>query len=369
MRRLKNKLAIVSSLILLLVTFTGPKTKAQDVLVSYQDFYDDLSSYGQWVNDPQYGNVWIPNEDGDFRPYYTNGYWAMTDDGNTWMSDDPWGWICYHYGRWIYDPYYGWVWIPGYDWAPSWVSWRYGDGYCGWAPLDPDASMGDNYNCPNNWWVFVPPQYMYQTDFYKHWKGPHNNLGYIHKTSPMNNAYVVNGTSVHYNFGPKPDVIQRDTHIPIQIYHLTQSDKPGVPSINGNNLNLYRPSVSKATVTIARPAYTIPVPRSIINPHVAATVSVAHQQHISGQQGQRQSKGNSPNINRQRLSQRSSHKNSNQQQNKSQFRNRSTQRQSWSQSQNRSIQQQSRPQTFQQYHPQPMPITPRAAQVTRGARR
>jgi len=139
MTRSLSKLISVSLLSLLFIANTGQRAIAQDVTVSYQTFYDNLAPYGQWVNDPQYGNVWVPNEGGDFRPYGTRGHWVMTDYGNTWVSDDPWGWACYHYGRWTYDPYYGWIWIPGYEWAPAWVSWRYGGGYCGWITPSPAA--------------------------------------------------------------------------------------------------------------------------------------------------------------------------------------------------------------------------------------
>ena len=126
----------------MLVCFSGNKVQAQDVSVSYQTFYDELAPYGQWVNDPEYGNVWVPNEGGDFRPYGNRGHWVMTEYGNTWVSEDPWGWACYHYGRWTYNPYYGWIWVPGYEWAPAWVSWRFGGGYCGWAPLAPGYAVG-----------------------------------------------------------------------------------------------------------------------------------------------------------------------------------------------------------------------------------
>ena len=30
-------------------------------------------------------------------------------------------------------------WVPGYEWGPAWVSWRFGGGYVGWAPLPPRA--------------------------------------------------------------------------------------------------------------------------------------------------------------------------------------------------------------------------------------
>src|SRR5687768_2542773 len=88
---------------------------------SYQEFYDDLSPYGQWINDPQYGYVWVPDAGDDFRPYFSNGYWANTDYGNTWVSNYRWGWAPFHYGRWTYSNFYGWTWIPGNVWGPAWV--------------------------------------------------------------------------------------------------------------------------------------------------------------------------------------------------------------------------------------------------------
>jgi hypothetical protein len=98
------------------------------------DFYDDLSPYGQWVQTPEYGRVWIPDAGPDFQPYASNGHWVMTEYGNTWVSDYAWGWAPFHYGRWYQDRYRGWAWIPGRDWGPAWVSWRSGGGYYGWAP-------------------------------------------------------------------------------------------------------------------------------------------------------------------------------------------------------------------------------------------
>src|SRR5436309_1057171 len=79
---------------------------------SYQNFYDDLAPYGQWIDYPQYGSVWIPDVTPDFQPYATNGHWIVTEYGNTWVSDYPWGWAAFHYGRWFYDNSFGWAWVP-----------------------------------------------------------------------------------------------------------------------------------------------------------------------------------------------------------------------------------------------------------------
>src|SRR6185312_1206977 len=124
---------------------------------SVQTFYDALSPYGQWVNMPNYGYVWIPNAGVGFVPYSNYGHWVYTDYGWTWVSDYSWGWAPFHYGRWSYDPYYGWYWIPDVYWGPAWVAWRHCDGYYGWAPLGPGMNIGvgyySDYGIPAGWWM------------------------------------------------------------------------------------------------------------------------------------------------------------------------------------------------------------------------
>src|SRR4051794_36969412 len=98
--------------------------KAQSAAcVSYQVFYDNLSPYGKWIQDGTYGYVWIPTVQQGLRPYFSNGYWVMTEYGTTWVSTYPWGWAPFHYGRWTHDDFYGWLWVPGPEWGPSWVVW------------------------------------------------------------------------------------------------------------------------------------------------------------------------------------------------------------------------------------------------------
>ncbi|HMU38143.1 MAG TPA: hypothetical protein PKE31_03950 [Pseudomonadota bacterium] len=107
---------------------------------AFDDFRDALSPYGQWVQTPQYGQVWVPSSDAvgqDFTPYYTGGRWNYTDYGWTWVSEYNWGWAPFHYGRWLVLPGFGWSWVPGRIWGPAWVHWRTGGGYVGWTPLPP----------------------------------------------------------------------------------------------------------------------------------------------------------------------------------------------------------------------------------------
>jgi hypothetical protein len=257
----------ISLLSLLLIANTGQKARAQDVEVSFQTFYDNLSPYGEWVSDPEYGDVWVPNEAGNFRPYGSRGHWVMTDVGNTWVSDDPWGWACYHYGRWTYDAYYGWVWIPGYEWAPAWVTWRYGGGYSGWAPLGPNVSL--SYNAPESWWIFVQPQYMYRPDCIHYWRGPQYNRQCIRQTAFVDNYYTDNRSHAQYNYGPRREAVERYTHQPVQVYRLAPANRAGRTTVSGQQVNVFRPEINRNSVREARPANEVRAPHPIGAPQQA----------------------------------------------------------------------------------------------------
>ncbi len=121
-----------------------PVRRAQAEEVSFDVFYKNLADDGDWYNTPEYGYVWQPSiayKNDKWRPY-TDGYWAQTDDGWTWVSYENFGWATYHYGRWTRLKDVGWAWVPGYDWGPGWVSWRTSDDYVGWAPLPPKVERG-----------------------------------------------------------------------------------------------------------------------------------------------------------------------------------------------------------------------------------
>jgi hypothetical protein len=108
----------------------------------YAPFYDALSPYGAWADVEGYGPCWQPTVgviNPSWQPYFDSGYWVYTDCGWYWLSDYSWGWAPFHYGRWFHHKHLGWCWAPGTVWGPSWVSWRYNDGFCGWAPLPPGA--------------------------------------------------------------------------------------------------------------------------------------------------------------------------------------------------------------------------------------
>ncbi|MFM1770027.1 MAG: hypothetical protein RJA22_2556 [Verrucomicrobiota bacterium] len=115
---------------------------AETRTVSYSYFYSSLAPYGAWVDVPGYGSCWRPTVavyQPAWRPYCDGGRWLWSDRGWYWYSTYSWGWAPFHYGRWCQPTGLGWVWVPDTHWGPSWVSWRYSSGHCGWAPLPPAA--------------------------------------------------------------------------------------------------------------------------------------------------------------------------------------------------------------------------------------
>ncbi len=241
-----------------LVVALPHKTRAQEGgQISFQTFYDELQPYGTWIDDPNYGNVWIPDVGTDFRPYGSAGHWVLTDYGNTWVSDYDWGWAPFHYGRWRYDDYYGWEWIPGYEWGPAWVNWRTGGGFYGWAPLSPGININigfGSYNPPENYWVFAPQAYINNPRIFNYYAPRTRVNTYIRQTTIINNVYVNNNT--RYVAGPRREDIARVTHNNnVNVYHINNVYKPGATNITNNTVNIYRPAVNHGAD--ARPARVV----------------------------------------------------------------------------------------------------------------
>lgn len=151
-----------------------PPPEPAEVTVNY--FYSSLAPYGTWVDVEGYGRCWRPTTvvyNSGWQPYCDRGHWVFSDCGWYWVSDYSWG-VTFHYGRWFHNPRLGWCWWPDTAWAPSWVTWRYSNDYCGWAPLPPFAvyrpgvgfvyhgsgvSIGFDFGLPVNCFTFVPTRY------------------------------------------------------------------------------------------------------------------------------------------------------------------------------------------------------------------
>ncbi|MGH2647771.1 MAG: DUF6600 domain-containing protein [Ginsengibacter sp.] len=217
--------------------------------ITYQQFYDDLSPYGNWVNYQDYGYVWVPDEAG-FRPYYNNGHWIYTNYGWTWVSDYNWGWAPFHYGRWLYDDDYGWMWIPGYEWAPAWVSWRNSPDYYGWAPLGPGININISIGSqiPYNYWAFVPHRYINSPRINNYYVDRQKNITIINNTTIINNVRTTDRKTV-YVAGPPATDVEQTTRQKIRQVKLVNRTSPGNTQVTGNSVSIYRPPVKETPQT------------------------------------------------------------------------------------------------------------------------
>jgi len=286
MKALFKSFAILA---LLALSFAPGVVRAQDddQGVSFQAFYDQLGAQGTWVQTDDYGYVFQPTiQDPNWAPY-TDGHWVYTDIGWTWVSDEPWGWATYHYGRWANIDGTGWVWVPGYRWAPAWVSWRYGGGYCGWAPLPPETFVGAEYGGPRigvgfhfgsdvdvsfhigaGFYSFVRVGDIGEPNYRGHFIDRRTNYTIINHTTNITNINV-NKTVINNNYGaagtagsfhgvasggpPLAEVNAQAAH-PVQTVSLTASNEPGKSTLEGNSLAVYAPHVNPATSHEAKPS-------------------------------------------------------------------------------------------------------------------
>jgi Family of unknown function (DUF6600) len=252
-----------------------PQARGADVSIDF--IYDNLSG-GNWIDVEGYGYGWQPEvvvRDPNWRPY-SDGYWAYTDYGWTWISYEDFGWATYHYGRWANLADYGWVWLPGtdLDWGPAWVSWRTGGDYIGWAPLPPrgpgvvyDAQpIGVNVDVafdigPENY-NFCDVRFIGEPVLRDRIIPPVQNITYITNTVNVTNIYVQN--NIVYNYGPDYAVVNRYSSRPIQRLaiereapaNLTAAVKSGtLTKVQGNKLLVAAPQkLAKASATAKPPA-------------------------------------------------------------------------------------------------------------------
>ena len=136
----------------------------------YADYETELADNGSWVDEPEYGSVWVPRGVySDWRPY-SNGRWVWYPIlGWTWVSYDSWGWCTHHYGRWGWGNDLGWYWIPRdhWGWGPAWVNWWNDDYYVGW--------------CPLSYWGY--PAVIYNNRFYgRYGRGEYYNYSHFART-------------------------------------------------------------------------------------------------------------------------------------------------------------------------------------------
>lgn len=227
------------------VTATAPDTAPPPTQVTVNYFYDTLTPYGSWVTVDGYGRCWRPTTavyDAGWHPYCDHGHWVYTDCGWYWDSDYSWG-ATFHYGRWFQHPHWGWCWYPDTVWAPSWVTWRSGGDYCGWAPLPPFAvyqpgigfyyhgasvSVGFNFGLAANCFVFLSPSHFCDYHPRSYCVAPTHVTQIYNQTTVINNYNVHNTTII--NHGIPVDHISTAAHHsiePVQISSLPNAGQHG----------------------------------------------------------------------------------------------------------------------------------------------
>jgi len=234
---------------------TAERATSHGGVASVTVFYDALAPYGEWVFLGEYGRVWRPSiavVGAGFRPYGPGGYWVHTAYGWSFETEWSWGWAPFHYGRWYLDPGYGWVWIPDTIWAPAWVTWRYGGGYVGWAPLPP-ASARLAVETYHPYWCFVATEHFVLPDHYHHAVPVQNYHAAFSATAPVTQQGTYGGSN--WNSGPPPGQVSQEIGRPI---HTAEVAPPpgGVPQPHqllghGAPANRVQPSPPTAAETAA----------------------------------------------------------------------------------------------------------------------
>src|SRR5439155_23110527 len=119
---------------------------------------------------------------------------------------------------------YGWVWVPDTTWGPSWVDWRFGGGYVGWAPLPPYGVnvVFDSYS-PH--WCFVEAPFFTRPHVWSY-AVPFERVHYAYSVSAPIRTQVTYGRARWYS-GPAPTHIATAVGRPIAPVHVAPP-RPGV---------------------------------------------------------------------------------------------------------------------------------------------
>lgn len=261
-----------------LLLVDGRSTARAEVTVEF--FYDTLTPYGSWTEVGNYGYCWQPRvaaSNVSWRPY-SDGYWAYTDVGWTWISYEDFGWATYHYGRWVRLRDRGWFWVPGHEWGPAWVSWRFGGNYVGWAPLPMRESGGEvvyegrpvygevdvDYDIGPQYYNFIDVRYIGEPLLRERIFEPSQNVVYIERTVNVTN--ITYNNSQIYNYGPDYNVVSTYSTRPIQRLTVQRETNAQLTSGATQQTNLTQVRGDKLVVSapqrVARPSASA-APRTV----------------------------------------------------------------------------------------------------------
>ena len=280
----------------------GPSGRAS---VDLGFFYDDLASYGNWIERPSYGWVWTPRAvASSWRPYQ-NGHWAATDAGWVWVTDEPYGWATYHYGRWYEDSELGWSWVPGDTWGPSWVSFQEGNDYVGWAPLPPGVNVGVGFSGGGYAYGIAPAAYLFvpERDFLAPRLGGYylgrDRVDLVYGQTRNCTNYRFQGGRV-FNQGVPIDRIQRFGRVPrYQLADVAANFRQRGGRIEGNRLAMFRPQIQR-TARLVPPNQRPAARRAVVS---AAQFRAAHGNRVAVVRQENRVAAQAPGRHQQRIAQ------------------------------------------------------------------
>jgi hypothetical protein len=218
--------------------------------------YAELSAYGDWQQNPQYGEVWYPKQvPADWAPYH-DGRWVWVPPwGWTWVDQQPWGFAPFHYGRWAYVGS-RWGWVPGQYvarpvYAPALVAFvGFGGGGAG---IGVRAAAGP----PVGWFPLAPGEV--------YWPSYTRNINYIRNVN-VTNVRNINTIVVRNDGNPPPRVVNQNfanrrfaTVVPRRVF--ANADRVAPAAIHVPETELRRARVT------TRPPVTPVVARTAPGPH------------------------------------------------------------------------------------------------------
>ena len=159
--------------------------------------------------------------------------------------------------------------MPGYTWGPAWVSWRYGDGYAGWAPLPPDSLIGTDYSNGDTdvgdgfhiggdadsyydigpeWYIFLPVAYFGSYDYRPYYVSRSDNFRLVHGTTNVTNLNIdrhqANGSFGGVSLaGPSLLQVNAQSQTPVPRVNLAFTNRTGGGAVDGSSLSIFAPRV------------------------------------------------------------------------------------------------------------------------------
>jgi len=159
----------------------------------------------------------------------------------------------------LYDASRGWLWVPGGEWASAWVSWRYGDGYIGWAPIPPVIGWSDGAGLipsglaidewiPPFWYCFVEEEFFFKEQVKDYITLSARNDTLVKLTKNVT-SYAASDHHV-INRAIDIDRIEKDTGQAINRYRIVDVESRRAECrarVKDGEMAFYRPDVSTAT--------------------------------------------------------------------------------------------------------------------------